>query len=131
MDIHRAILDLEDNGSSQDPVFFEGKEIMAEELQYHINVGLVTPARDIKIGYWGGRDLHLIRRGTLSGMVLDRRRLRARNEKPEPKRNARHILEDMVVAAELEFHPDGTIGCISYPTELRALFLEAHNHLTS
>lgn len=79
MDLARAVQDLEENGSSQDPIFLGGEETTPEQLEY---VGKLcelpgTPmAKDIKISYYGGKDLHLIKRGTLSGMVKDRRRLR-------------------------------------------------------
>lgn len=81
MSVDRAIQDLEEHGSSQDPIFYKGQETTPEQLSWKVDDGRCdlrgyTLAGEVRIGYYGGKDLHLIKRGTLSGMVKDRRRLR-------------------------------------------------------
>jgi len=81
MSVNRAIQDLEEHGSSQDPIWYQGEETTPEQLSWKVDDGRsdlsgYVLAGDVRISYYGGKDLHLIKRGTLSGMVRDRRRLR-------------------------------------------------------
>ena len=128
MDVSRAVQDLEENGSSEDPIWFRGKETTPNRLEHTLS-RVSCWAKDVSIGYYGGVNLHMIKRGTLSGMVADRRRLRERRDEVPKQRTVRAILKDIIIAFELEFHDDGRVACIAYPKEVRDLAAEAHRKL--
>lgn len=122
MTVGRALLDLEDHGSDRDLVIFQGREIEASGLPYRDD----RMAKDVRIGYWA-RGYRFVARGTLSGMVADRRLGRHLSRRPRPRhRPHRQILSDLVDAFALEFAPDGHVDSIAYPAELRELAREAY-----
>lgn len=63
---------LEELGSSQDPIFYQGEETTPTDLRYRV------PGEDpgkVRISYWGGSRegrQRLIRGGTVLGMIADR-----------------------------------------------------------
>lgn len=125
MDISRAVQDLEENGSAEDPIFYKGQETTPNRLEHELTHLGPLKAKNVVIGYYGGRELHLIKRGTLSGMVSDRRRLRQRRDEPKKHRPYKRILADIVDAFELEFRDGEASCCIAYPVELKELAREA------
>lgn len=129
MNVDQAVVDLEENGSAEDPIFYGGHETSPSRLEHMFHNNLSLHASKVRIGYYGGRDLHLIKSGTLSGMVADRRRLRERQFEDPKQRSVRVILKDLIIAFDLEFGPDGRVDSIAYPKEVRDLAAEAHTRL--
>lgn len=133
MTVDRAVQDLEENGSAEDPIFYRDHETTPSRLEHMFEQNPFCSASYIRIGYYGGRDLHLIKRGTLSGMVADRRRLQERLRErltEDPKqRSVRAILKDLIIAFDLEFAKDGHVSCMAFPKEVRELAAEAHRKL--
>jgi hypothetical protein len=86
MNLSRAVQDLEENGSSQDPIWYKGEETTPEQLEWKVSDnrhGGMAAASKIRITYYGyvkGDCLKKVN-GTLSGMVRDRRILHADNER--------------------------------------------------
>ncbi len=80
MNVGQAIWDLEENGSSRDPIFYGDWETTPDWLRSEIYLSRL--ASSVRIGYYGGPDHHLVKHGTLSGMVQDRRKTRVARERP-------------------------------------------------
>lgn len=81
MNLHEAVDELENLGSSHDPIFWEDHETTPESLEGALGGSTIcTRASKIRISYYGGVDPLVLRKGTLSGMVADRRRMVARED---------------------------------------------------
>ncbi len=69
MKVHEALEALESAGSASDPILYRGEETTAVDL----DLPSLDDASKVRIGYWG-KGIRLVKRGTLSGMVRERRR---------------------------------------------------------
>ena len=81
LDVGLALQLLDDLGSSEDPIFFRGKEITPNDFFYNDNsfsigdkfIDVYTKASQVRIKYWGIRNGKFgLYRGSLYSMVLDR-----------------------------------------------------------
>lgn len=98
MSVEEAKEALDDLGSSQDPIWLGDFETVPENLDVYWS----ARACMTRISYYRGDDPLAIRKGTLSGMVADRRRMVARHVK----------IEDSVRRSSLEERladPGGTL----------------------
>lgn len=76
LDVGEALAELEQLGSSEDPIVYQGQEMTPSELVYRAKPNL---AKHVRVSFWGEVDgrCRLIRGSNLARMVADRRKLQA------------------------------------------------------
>jgi hypothetical protein len=74
MDLIDAVRALGRLGSANDPIMFRGEEVIPEDLPFCLEP--TRSAASVRLAYWSVRSgrARLITRGTLSGMLRDRKR---------------------------------------------------------